>query len=146
LYNPNGWADSLQFNYYRAPALIPPMDWVDTIAPQHPHISKVFVDEDNGVQQFTVSGDGINTTETETIKNFVVYLSQSIIGLTDHPTIIIPADASLKFHFLVQSTLIDKNWKNCYVAVTSVDRENNESEASNVFQLEKNNNGWEVKK
>ena len=82
----------------------------------------------------------------ETIKNFVVYLSQSIIGLTDHPTIIIPADASLKFHFLVQSTLIDNDWKNCYVAVTSVDRENNESEASNVFQLEKNNNGWEVKK
>jgi uncharacterized lipoprotein YddW (UPF0748 family) len=145
LSNPNGWADSLRFDYYRTPALIAPMNWIDTTAPQHPRISKVFIDEDNNTQQFTVSGDGINKNETETIKNFVVYLSQSLIGLTDHPTIIIPADASLKFQFLIQSTLIPGDWKNCYVAVTSVDRENNESEASNVFVLEKNNDGWEVK-
>jgi uncharacterized lipoprotein YddW (UPF0748 family) len=26
--NPNGWNDSLQNNYYRDPALIPPMDWL----------------------------------------------------------------------------------------------------------------------
>ncbi|MEJ7914164.1 MAG: family 10 glycosylhydrolase, partial [Chitinophagaceae bacterium] len=28
--NPNGWNDSLQNNYYRTPALIPPMDWLPT--------------------------------------------------------------------------------------------------------------------
>ncbi len=146
LYNPNGWADSLRFNYYRTPALIPPINWIDTTAPQHPHVTRINVEEDKGVQQFTVSGDGINKNETETIKNFVVYLSQSIIGLTDAPAIIIPANVSLKFEFLIQSTIIPADWKNCYVAVTSVDRENNESEASNVFLLEKNNNEWEVKK
>lgn len=26
--NPNGWTDSLQNNYYRTPALIPPMEWL----------------------------------------------------------------------------------------------------------------------
>ena len=26
--NPNGWNDSLQNNYYREPALVPPMDWL----------------------------------------------------------------------------------------------------------------------
>ena len=26
--NPNGWNDSLQNNYYRTPALVPPMDWL----------------------------------------------------------------------------------------------------------------------
>ncbi|HKP32110.1 MAG TPA: family 10 glycosylhydrolase [Chitinophagaceae bacterium] len=26
--NPNGWSDSLQYNYYREPALIPPMPWI----------------------------------------------------------------------------------------------------------------------
>jgi uncharacterized lipoprotein YddW (UPF0748 family) len=26
--NPNGWNDSLQNNYYRTPAIIPPMDWL----------------------------------------------------------------------------------------------------------------------
>lgn len=146
LYNPNGWADSLRFNYYRAPALIPPMNWVDTTTPEHPHITHIHVDEDKTIQEFTVSGDGINNNETETVKNFVVYLSQSIIGLTDHPAIIIPAESSLKFQFLLQSTLIPEGWKNCYVTVTSVDRENNESEASNVFLLEKKGNEWEVKK
>jgi hypothetical protein len=146
LYNPNGWADSLRFNYYRTPALIAPMDWIDTTAPQHPHIRKIHISEDKGIQEFTVYGDGINNNETETIKNFVVYLSQTMIGLTDHPAVIIPADASLKFEFLLQSFLISTAWKSCYVTVTSVDRENNESQASNVFLLEKNNNAWEVKK
>jgi uncharacterized lipoprotein YddW (UPF0748 family) len=144
LYNPNGWVDSLRFNYYRAPALIPPMNWIDTTAPQHPHITKLGINEDKNVQQFTISGDGINNNETETIKNFVVYLSQTISGLTDHPAVIIPADASLKFQFLLESTLIPPDWQHCYVAVTSVDRQNNESEASNVLLLEKKNSGWEV--
>jgi len=146
LYNPNGWADSLRFNYYRTPALIAPMDWIDSTAPQSPHITKISIGEDKSIQQFTVSGNGINSNETETIKNFVVYLSQTLIGLTDHPVVIIPAEASLKFEFLLQSSLIPADWKSCYVTVTSVDRENNESRASNVFLLEKNNSEWEVKK
>ena len=146
LYNPNGWADSLRFNYYRTPALIAPMDWIDSTAPQSPHITKISIGEDKSIQQFTVSGNGINNNETETIKNFVVYLSQTLIGLTDHPVVIIPAEASLKFEFLLQSSIIPADWKSCYVTVTSVDRENNESRASNVFLLEKNNSEWEVKK
>ena len=31
--NPNGWNDSLQNNYYKTPALIPPMDWL----PENPN-------------------------------------------------------------------------------------------------------------
>lgn len=146
LYNPNGWADSLRFNYYRAPALIPPMNWIDTIAPKHPRITGIHITRDKTIDEFAVSGDGINEDETEPIKNFVVYLSQSLVGLTDHPSIIIPADTSLQFEFLLQSSLIPAEWKNCYVTVTSVDRENNESEASNVFLLEKTSGGWEIKK
>lgn len=146
LYNPNGWIDSLRFNYYRTPALIAPMNWIDTVGPQHPHITKINVSEDRSVEQFIVSGDGINKNETENIKLFVVYLSQSLVGLTDHPAIIIPADTSLQFQFLLQSTLIPSAWKNCYVGITSVDRENNESEASNIFMLEKTFDGWQVKK
>jgi uncharacterized lipoprotein YddW (UPF0748 family) len=146
LYNPNGWVDSLRFNYYRTPALIPPMNWIDTTTQRHPHITKIDIGEDRNTQQFTISGDGINNNETEIVKIFVVYLSQTIAGLTDHPAVIIPADASLKFQFSLQSTLIPPDWKNCYVTVTSVDRENNESEASNVFLLEKTNGDWELKK
>ncbi len=144
--NPNGWADSLRFNYYRTPALIAPMNWVDTTTPQHPHVTKVEVGQQNNIQQFTVSGDGSNKNETEIIKNFVVYISSTPVGLTDHPFIIIPADASLNFQFLLQSSLIPAGWNYCYVAVTSVDRQNNESEVSNVLLLQKTSEGWEVKK
>jgi uncharacterized lipoprotein YddW (UPF0748 family) len=34
--NPNGWSDSLQNNYYKYPALIPPMKWIDSIPPLSP--------------------------------------------------------------------------------------------------------------
>lgn len=145
LNNPNGWADSLQFNYYRTPALIAPMNWIDSIPPQSPHIKEIHVDKDKNVEQFTVSGDGINQNETQVIKNFAVYLSQSMAGLTDHPAILVPADATQKFQFLLQSSLIPADWKNCYVTITSVDRENNESGPSNIFLLEKTSEGWQVK-
>jgi hypothetical protein len=31
--NPLGWNDSLQNNYYYHPALIPPMEWIDSTKP-----------------------------------------------------------------------------------------------------------------
>ncbi len=34
--NPNGWNDSLQNNYYHHPALIPPMEWIDSTRPEKP--------------------------------------------------------------------------------------------------------------
>jgi uncharacterized lipoprotein YddW (UPF0748 family) len=38
--NPNGWNDSLKNNYYRLPAIVPPMPWIDSVAPQKPVIVK----------------------------------------------------------------------------------------------------------
>lgn len=38
LVNPNGWCDSLRNNYYKFPALTPPMHWIDSIAPEPPQI------------------------------------------------------------------------------------------------------------
>jgi uncharacterized lipoprotein YddW (UPF0748 family) len=34
--NPNGWNDSLRENYFRRPALVPPMDWIDSMKPHEP--------------------------------------------------------------------------------------------------------------
>src|ERR1700754_3808299 len=39
--NPNGWSDSLRENYYRYPAVIPAMEWIDTTKPMKPAIVKV---------------------------------------------------------------------------------------------------------
>jgi hypothetical protein len=39
--NPNGWSDSLRLNYYRYPALPPPMSWIDNSVPAQPLIEKL---------------------------------------------------------------------------------------------------------
>ena len=44
--NPNGWSDSLRNNYYRLPALIPPMPWIDSLIPSDPVITKSFDGKD----------------------------------------------------------------------------------------------------
>ena len=36
--NPNGWSDSLQNNYFKYPALVPPMDWLDSTNPHSPFV------------------------------------------------------------------------------------------------------------
>jgi len=36
--NPNGWNDSLRTNYYRLPAIIPPMAWIDSVQPAKPAV------------------------------------------------------------------------------------------------------------
>lgn len=40
--NPNGWNDSLKNNYYKYPALLPPMPWIDDTKPLAPLIEKRF--------------------------------------------------------------------------------------------------------
>lgn len=39
--NPNGWNDSLRQNYYRYPAIVPPMPWIDSTKPEKPVVQKV---------------------------------------------------------------------------------------------------------
>lgn len=39
--NPNGWNDTLRNNYYKYPALVPPVPWIDSIPPLPPLIDKL---------------------------------------------------------------------------------------------------------
>ncbi|MEJ7736132.1 MAG: family 10 glycosylhydrolase [Chitinophagaceae bacterium] len=41
LSNPNGWNDSLQQHYYRKPALVPPMHWIDSLKPGKPLVERL---------------------------------------------------------------------------------------------------------
>ncbi|WP_253810387.1 glycoside hydrolase family 10 protein [Hydrotalea flava] len=38
--NPNGWSDSLRYNYYALPAIVPPMQWIDSTKPPTPIFAK----------------------------------------------------------------------------------------------------------
>ncbi len=43
--NPMGWNDSLRNNYYRYPALVPPMPWIDDVPPLKPLINNLSKNE-----------------------------------------------------------------------------------------------------
>jgi uncharacterized lipoprotein YddW (UPF0748 family) len=60
--NPNGWNDSLRNNYYKYPALVPPMHWIDSVPPLSPLIEKLKGEE------FRIFYRG-----AEPIKGFAVY-------------------------------------------------------------------------
>lgn len=53
--NPNGWNDSLQHHYYQYPAIVPPMPWIDTLAPGKPFVEK----QSAGMWKLSVSPPGI---------------------------------------------------------------------------------------
>jgi hypothetical protein len=60
--NPNGWNDSLRNNYYRYPALVPPMLWIDNVPPLKPLIEK------KSGKNFRIMYRG-----AEPIKSFAIY-------------------------------------------------------------------------
>ena len=39
--NPLGWCDSLRYHYYKEPAMIPPMPWIDSLRPSAPDVVSI---------------------------------------------------------------------------------------------------------
>lgn len=66
--NPNGWNDSLQNNYYATPSIVPPMPWIDDVAPQKPVIQK------NSTNEFLLQYNG-----DERIRYFAIFSGSNIL-------------------------------------------------------------------
>jgi len=121
--NPNGWNDSLQNNYYKYPALIPAMDWID---------SSVIAKPDITVTRGFTNGTGItisiqNKEPVKKIKAFIVYgfnPADSVRNKLNPQNIIkiIPANNGTS-QYQVPSSIALKQ-----LAVSSIDFENNESD------------------
>ncbi len=133
LQNPNGWEDSLHNDYYKYPALVPPAMWIDTTPPPSPQIIKITRAGD-GQDSIIISGQEINKTE-EIVKNYVLYIGTTPGILGTHPTMILAAQrANNTFSFTVPQSLLPNGSASCYIGVSCVDRENNESAISNVME------------
>lgn len=144
LRNPNGWADSLRNNYYKTPALVPPMPWIDNIAPQPPLISN-YTESNKNSNDFIIYAAANDPNESEKIKQYVLYIADTFASLGNVPCTLMNATAK-EFQFNVDARQIPADWKTCYIAITSVDKENNESKLSNPVQLIKTNRGWAIPK
>jgi uncharacterized lipoprotein YddW (UPF0748 family) len=112
--NPNGWNDSLQQNYYRYPALIPPMPWIDNTIPPQPLVEKA----NDHTYKLAYKGE-------EKIKGFAVFMNtgkeEPDFG-NSQLILFIPSD---------KTAVIDLNklpeTKNKKVLIASVDTDNNVS-------------------
>jgi len=145
LRNPNGWADSLEHNYYSSPALIPPMSWIDTVVPKAPVITN-FTEKKKSSNSFTIYAYADTVNETEKVKNYTIYIGVDPMALGSVPFVLIAATAKKQFQFDFATTEIPVEWNSCYIALTSIDKENNESKISNAVELIRTSKGWVIQK
>lgn len=122
--NPNGWSDSLQNNYYKYPALIPPMQWIDHPVPEAPEL-KVFTDDPS---LHSVEVEIIDCNTLLKTKSFIVYGFGTSDTLHDklNPDNILQIIPSSGRFIKINVPKAGENFKQ--IAVTCVDTSNNESE------------------
>jgi uncharacterized lipoprotein YddW (UPF0748 family) len=137
--NPNGWNDSLQNNYYKYPALLPPMRWIDNEKPWPPIVERTIVDDT--IVQLIVKPDPRNRVE---IKYYVVY--QFATDSNSEPFGNIPKFIS-KFvpspnGFKLTEPLSANHFSYRYL-VTAVGRNNNESDLSEIAVLVQPGGKWQ---
>lgn len=121
--NPNGWNDSLQNNYYKYPAVIPSMEWLDTVMPMKPIVVKV--KGENMANVFVL--DIKKHVREKAIRGYIVYSfdSDDQVRDTEDPKNILQiayTDGSATVMLSAAST------KNKIIAVSTLDTSNNESE------------------
>ena len=111
--NPMGWNDSLRNNYYKYPALVPPMPWIDSIKPMQPLFENVSKDEVR-----------LYYRGSEPIKGFAVYaVAADENDENAHLVKVLVADKTEDFKL----TSITQNISD-RIFVASIDRNNNVSQ------------------
>lgn len=140
LANHNGWADSLRKHYYQYPALVPPMPWIDSVAPFHPITKNATVHASSQTLEIQCSPQ---PAETENIKLYAVYASATLSTLQQHPIYVQTISGSANTSLKVPLNLLPDE-PNIYFGITCVDTENNEGPASPLIKLAQKNGQWVV--
>jgi uncharacterized lipoprotein YddW (UPF0748 family) len=122
--NPNGWNDSLRNNYYRYPALLPPMSWIPGLAPRAPQVTIIKAGQEQ--LQFAVKPP---SSTSSPIKYYVIYrfpAGRSIAALVNnaeyvHSIVVKPAGFE-------QAVTVREGTNNFQFYVSAVGKNNRESE------------------
>ena len=120
--NPNGWNDSLQYHYYSQPALIPPMNWIDSIKPKAPTVVRTEFQKDSTSFYF------LTEPSDPAPRGFAVYRCTTENFNVDSipPVAFIPWQPEA--HITLKNVPAEKERETRYY-VTVVNRTNNESQA-----------------
>ncbi len=137
--NPNGWNDSLKDNYYKYPALLPPMRWIDNEKPWAPIVDRVI--NNDSMITLTVRPDPRNLVP---IKYYVIY--KYAPESNTEPFGNLPKYIS-KFMvtpegFTLNDVLSSQHFSYRYV-VTAVGKNNNESDLSEIAILVQPDGKWQ---
>ncbi|HXB42655.1 MAG TPA: family 10 glycosylhydrolase, partial [Puia sp.] len=127
--NPNGWNDSLQNNYFKYPALIPPMDWIDTTKLHDPIVRSRYNKQDS-----VLTTSLQKALADEDIKGFAVYrtLGPSFTNDSNDVFQFVPFGPDSKFILKVDSFQSAGHFS---YFVTTVSRTNNESRPVKMFSF-----------
>jgi len=143
IHNPNGWGDSLRNNYYKYPAIVPPMAWIDSVKPSRPVLlfdsAKARVYKDS--IELYLRQDTINNEVTR----YVIYNFDDISNIDKSSPknirdIIIAGNNYYNFNF----RNIPWQQNKIVIAATALTSTNNESMLSRYIYLERKPNGWQV--
>ncbi len=138
--NPNGWSDSLKNNYYKYPAIIPPMPWIDNIKPATPDIINFqLINEDFVTEEIIVNCSIKNYLKGLGLKQYAIYISPNMEDIKNASIYkLLPAQSELNFS--IKS--IPADWEKVHVAISAVSKTNNESSISKIFTFQRSGQHW----
>jgi uncharacterized lipoprotein YddW (UPF0748 family) len=141
--NPNGWSDSLRNNYYKYPAIIPPMVWIDSIKPAPPEIlydsSKANIYNDS-IEIYFKPDTSKNNINRYVIYDFADTLQTDSSDSKNITDIIVAGNNFYKFN--LQNIPFQQN--KIVISAAALTNTNNESMLSHYIYLERKLNGWQV--
>lgn len=141
--NPNGWSDTLRNNYYKYPALVPPMPWIDSIKPARPEL--LFDSSKRNLYEYSIDLYLKLDSNNKKVNRYLIYNfnDTSEISKEDPKNISEIIVAGNNFYkYDLRKIPADQN--TVTIAATAVTTTNNESELSRYVSLERTPNGWQV--
>lgn len=136
--NPHGWNDSLQNSYYKYPALLPPMRWIDNEKPWPPIVERSLIND--SVIKLKVKPDPRNNVE---IKYYVVYqyATDSHSETFGNVPKYISRFVTMPKGFELKEVLSTQHFSYRYL-ITAVGKNNNESDLSEIAILVQPGGKW----
>ncbi|MEP6927764.1 MAG: family 10 glycosylhydrolase [Ginsengibacter sp.] len=141
--NPNGWSDSLRNNYYKYPAIVPAMVWIDSVKPIRPVL--LFDSAKAAIFNYFIDLYLHQDTTNNNVNRYVIYNFEDISKMDNEDPknireIIVAGNNYYRFN--LQNIQLQQN--KIVIAATSLTNTNNESGLSRYIYLERKTNGWQV--
>ena len=133
--NPNGWVDSLQNNYFKTPALVPPMIWLDSQRAHAPLATTRY-----NVLDSTLCANLQKNPSDEKLRGYAVYLSDKPDFQADTAGLYAFVPYSDDARFCLKKSYFDHKNGDSYFFVTAVGLSNMESQPVLLFSNSTGNN------